>query len=182
MRGNNRRDFRPSVSGANFHPHNPASGLGARRADHFRNRPLNTSRPPSMHVDEFEKQFHDGANSSNNGNSSSASNNTNNLNETNNGTNNNNDNELMTNLSSSNDSGSERERWSRRGLTPTFRPGIVAHHRYPFLPGHLPYPGQRHSSRFSSLLIVLVLLRLRLGGPFAFRDRLPYGYPPSRYA
>lgn len=149
MRGNNRRNLRPNATGVNIHPHNPNNPIGARRADHFRNRPLNTSRPPSMHVDEFEKQFHDG---SNNGNSSSSNNNNNNLNENNSGTNNNNnDNDLMTNLSSSSDNGPERERWPvRRGFTPAMRPGILAHHRYPFLPGHLPYPGRYHLTLFFS--------------------------------
>lgn len=141
MRGNNRRNLRPGITGATtVHMQNPNSGA-ARRIDHFRNRPLNTSRPPSMHVDEYEKQFNnDNANGLNSGNASS-SNNSNNLNENNTGGNSNSDNEMMNNLPSSSDSGPERERWPRRGVPSNFRPGVLSYQRYPFIQGHLGFPG-----------------------------------------
>jgi hypothetical protein len=106
MRGNNRRNVRPGSVNTNIPP--PA-GI-QRRIDHFRNRPLNTSRPPSMHVDEFEKQFNDNPNGNNGANSSSNNNNNNNINENNNGGNNGNDNELLSNIQSANDGGSDRVR------------------------------------------------------------------------
>ncbi len=96
MRGNNRRNLRP---GGGVNTNNPPSGP-QRRIDHFRNRPLNTSRPPSMHVDEFEKQFNDNSNGAN----SSSTNNNNN--ENNNGGNNESD--LLSNIQSTNDGGNER--------------------------------------------------------------------------
>lgn len=105
MRGNNRRNIRPSSVNTN---NNPSNGGVQRRIDHFRNRPLNTSRPPSMHVDEFEKQFNEGSNgtnpSSNNNNNNNSSNNNNN--ENNNGGNN--DNDLLSTVQSTNDGPSER--------------------------------------------------------------------------
>ena len=95
MRGNNRRNVRPGGVNTN----NPTGGL-QRRIDHFRNRPLNTSRPPSMHVDEFEKQYNENSNGTN---SSSANNNNN---ENNNGGNNESD--LISNMQPTNDGGNER--------------------------------------------------------------------------
>ena len=96
MRGNNRRNVRP---GGNPNPPNPPNVNLQRRIDHFRNRPLNTSRPPSMHVDEFEKQFN---NENSNVNNSSTSNN-NNDNNTNNA-----NNDLLANIQSNTDGPSER--------------------------------------------------------------------------
>jgi len=98
MRGNNRRNVRPPSTNTN----NPPGGL-QRRIDHFRNRPLNTSRPPSMHVDEFEKQFNENPNGTN---SSSANNNNNENNNNNNAGNNEND--LLSTMQSTNDGGNER--------------------------------------------------------------------------
>ena len=109
MRGNNRRNVRP---GGSINTNNPPGGV--RRIDHFRNRPLNTSRPPSMHVDEFEKQFNDNTNGNNGTNSSSSNNNNNNNNmndnnnNNNNGGNNGNENDLLSTIQSSNDGGSDR--------------------------------------------------------------------------
>jgi hypothetical protein len=97
MRGNNRRNVRPPSTNTN----NPPGGL-QRRIDHFRNRPLNTSRPPSMHVDEFEKQFNENPNGTN---SSSANNNNNENNNNNAG---NNENDLLSTMQSTNDGGNER--------------------------------------------------------------------------
>jgi hypothetical protein len=99
MRGNNRRNIRSG--GVNT---NNAPGGIQRGIDHFRNRPLNTSRPPSMHVDEFEKQFNDNGNGNNGTNSSSSNNNSNNISDNNNG----NKNDLLSNIQSSNDAGSDR--------------------------------------------------------------------------
>ena len=99
MRGNNRRNIRPG----GINPNIPPGGI-QRRVDHFRNRPLNTSRPPSMHVDEFEKQYNDNTNGNNGPNSTSTNSNNNNLNENNNG----NDNDLLSTIQSSNDGGSDR--------------------------------------------------------------------------
>jgi hypothetical protein len=111
MRGNNRRNIRPG----NINTNNPTSGI--RRTDHFRNRPLNTSRPPSMHVDEFEKQFNDSTNANSGTNSSSSNNNNNNNmndnNNNNNGGNNGNDNDLLSTIQSSNDGGSDRVKTRR---------------------------------------------------------------------
>jgi hypothetical protein len=105
MRGNNRRNVRP---GGSVNTNIPPAGV-QRRIDHFRNRPLNTSRPPSMHVDEFEKQYNDNTNGNNGTNSSSNNNNNNNnINESNNGGNNANDNELLSNIQSANDGGVDR--------------------------------------------------------------------------
>jgi len=101
MRGNNRRNVRPSSVNTN----NPPTGGIQRRIDHFRNRPLNTSRPPSMHVDEFEKQFNENPNGTNSS-STSNNNNNNNNNENNNGGNNEND--LLTTMQSTNDGATER--------------------------------------------------------------------------
>lgn len=95
MRGNSRRNMRPN-------PVNPSGGL-QRRVDHFRNRPLNTSRPPSMHVDEFEKQFNENPNGTN---SSSGNNNNNNNENNNNGGNSEND--LISTMPSVNEGGNER--------------------------------------------------------------------------
>ncbi|CAF3938847.1 unnamed protein product [Adineta steineri] len=157
MRGNNRRNVRPG----NMNTNNAPPG-GIRRTDHFRNRPLNTSRPPSMHVDEFEKQFNDNTNGNNGTNSSSSSNNNNNNindnNNNNNGNNNTNENDMISSMQSSNDGGSDRERWSRRGNMPNFRiNSSSSNHRYPFSSSNPGYPG----------------------GGFSLRDRLPYGYPSS---
>ncbi|UJR28969.1 hypothetical protein I4U23_010187 [Adineta vaga] len=133
MRGNNRRNVRPG----NINPNNPSGGGGGgggggiRRVDHFRNRPLNTSR--TIH----------------------ASNNNNDNN--NNGGNNGNENDLLSTMQSSNDGGSDRDRWSRRGSAPNFRVSSLSNHRYPFSTGNLGYSG----------------------AGFNLRDRLPYGYPPS---
>ncbi|CAF3511851.1 unnamed protein product [Rotaria sp. Silwood1] len=154
MRGNNRRNVRiPSVNT------NTTTNGVQRRIDHFRNRPLNTSRPPSMHVDEFEKQFNDNSNGNNTTNSSSTNNNNNNMNDNNNGGNNGNENDLLSTMPSSNDGGSDRDRWSRRGSSLNFRPSSLSSHRYPFSLNNIGYPG----------------------GGFSLRDRLPYGYPSSRY-
>lgn len=98
MRGNNRRNTRPGT----VNPTNPTGGI-QRRIDHFRNRPLNTSRPPSMHVDEFEKQYNENSNGAN---SSSTTTTNNNNNENNNGGNN--DNDLLSTMQSSNDNAPER--------------------------------------------------------------------------
>ena len=97
MRGNNRRNMRPNP----INMGNPPGGL-QRRIDHFRNRPLNTSRPPSMHVDEFEKQFNENSNGAN---ASSANNNNNNENNNNGG---NGENDLISTMQSPNDGGNER--------------------------------------------------------------------------
>lgn len=100
MRGNSRRNMRPNP----INTSNPGSGL-QRRIDHFRNRPLNTSRPPSMHVDEFEKQFNENPNGTN----PTSGNNNNNNNENNNNNNSgNNENDLISSMPSANDGGNER--------------------------------------------------------------------------
>jgi hypothetical protein len=97
MRGNNRRNTRPGSVNTN----NPPTGI-QRRIDHFRNRPLNTSRPPSMHVDEFEKQYNENSTGTN----PPSTNNNNNNNENNNASNNEND--LLSTMQSTNDGGTER--------------------------------------------------------------------------
>ena len=79
MRGNTRRNFR--AANTTVHTHNSVNG-NQRRIDHFRTRPLNTSRPPSMHVDDFEKQYHEHGNGSSSANTSSTTNN--NINDNNN--------------------------------------------------------------------------------------------------
>lgn len=106
MRGNNRRNMRPNP----INTSNPSSGL-QRRIDHFRNRPLNTSRPPSMHVDEFEKQFNENPNGTN---STSGNNNNNNNENNNNSSSGNNENDLISNMPSTNDGGNERVEFERK--------------------------------------------------------------------
>ena len=114
MRGNNRRNLRPG--GVNT----SSAVVGMqRRTDHFRNRPLNTSRPPSMHVDEFEKQYNDNGNAGGSGGgANSSSTNNNHGNDSNIGGNNGNDNELLGTMQTSNDNESDRvghsmRRWRR---------------------------------------------------------------------
>ena len=96
MRGNNRRNVRLTA--------NPTGYGIQRRTDHFRNRPLNTSRPPSMHVDEFEKQFNENSNGNNATTTTSSTNNTDN----NSGGKNGNEHDLLSTIPSSNDGGSDR--------------------------------------------------------------------------
>lgn len=103
MRGNNRRNIR--VGGVNT---NTAPNGVQRRIDHFRNRPLNTSRPPSMHVDEFEKHFNDNANGNNAANSSSNNNSNSIINDNNSGGNNGNESDLLPTMQSVSDGGPDR--------------------------------------------------------------------------
>lgn len=105
MRGNIRKNVR--TSSLNITTATTTAGGMQRRIDHFRNRPLNTSRPPSMHVDEFEKHFNDNGNGNNPNNGSSA-NNANNLNDNNTGGSNANENDLLPAMQSPNDGVSDR--------------------------------------------------------------------------
>lgn len=184
MRGNNRRNLRPG----HLNTGTPMGGL--RRVDHFRNRPLNTSRPPSMHVDEFEKQFNDSTNGSNGASASSSSNN-NNDNGSSAGGNNGNDNDLLSGMQSSNDGGSDRVSRRREGtrlsepgdsLRIAGRAGVV---RRTFAPVHYRTIGTRLCQAIlvtwvSTFLIVPNRFHpSSAGGGFALRERLPYGYPSA---
>jgi hypothetical protein len=190
MRGNNRRNVRPGSVNTN----NPPSGL-QRRIDHFRNRPLNTSRPPSMHVDEFEKQFNENSTGTN---SSSTNNNNNNNNENNNNSGGNNDNDLLSTMQSSNDGGNERVKiffffFCLTGvIVESIRiVGLVevvhqifeqVHHRVIDIHFHQVILAIQVKQSSSNLYYLTVFfLVLFLGAGFSLRDRFPYGYPSSRY-
>jgi hypothetical protein len=189
MRGNNRRNLRPGGVNTN----SAVVGM-QRRTDHFRNRPLNTSRPPSMHVDEFEKQYNDNGNAGGGANSSSTNNN--HGNDSNIGGNNGNDNELLGTMQTSNDNESDRVGHSKhagkRMKYANVRSRIVGlvevQSRISVRIHHLPIAIRSQLDIWviqvsSSSLFDHVDLTLRLlSAPgFSQRDRLPYGYPSSRY-